>query len=344
MMKEITRKWILTRAFLVFFLLLTPIIEVLLVPLKVRYNLGSAVSEMTLKLAYIGKKTFSTEGQIDILFAGPSSIMVGVNARQIQEILRYIMKKNDISVENFAHPRMGYESDYYILRDLISRRKVKAVILGVENRGQTRVHRITRFIWNPLTDWEPAEISAEMFAEKFLDSLSTIVRFYSGEKHDVPPKDEKYNGGFLKTHGYSEGHLQKAFVTKKMQPPILNLESFHLRPEDSIETGIYPAFQEHFLKKIIDLAHENNILLYLMHTPSIHHYPMSKVPVSSFREKSSVDVPVLGISTSRFFNTTNWEDVHDFYFNEEHFNANGAAGFSQFLVSPMKEVYEKTNR
>lgn len=343
-MKTITRKWILTRAFLVLFLLLTPVLEIILVKVEDRYSLGSTVSEVTSKLSYIGKKTFSSNGQIDILFAGPSSVWVGVNARMIQGYLRHVTGRKDIIVENFAHPKIGYEADYFILRDLVARRKVKVIVLGIENRDQKKIHRMARFVWNPLNEAETFPISAALYAEKFLDSLSTILRSFANEKIDVLPELVQNNGSSLRSIGFSEETVNKKFEVKQVPRLRANLRALLLKPEDTVVTGEYNPEGLYFLKKIIALAKEEHIDLYFMHVPSMQRWPMTKVPIFSFKDNSADGIPVLGIPASRFFTATSWEEVQDFFYNEEHLNMNGALGFTQLIFPAMKEIYEKSHR
>jgi len=348
-MRVITRKWILVRTLIVFFLLLTPLLEVLLVSVEDRYSLGSNVSEVTSKLSYIGMKTFSGKGQIDILFAGPSSVWLGVNARMVEGYLRHVTGKRDISVENFAHHGMGYESDYYILRELVSRREVKTIILGVENKQQSKTHRMVRFLWNPLKDWEAPDISSSFYAEKILDSLPTIVKSFLPGKIEVKPEIRKTNGANLVILGFQDEDEddsdRREFVFKNIPRSSVDLQQFYLKAEDSVVTGKYSRVQEYFLRKIIALAGEKNIQLYFMNVPSLHPtHPLTKVPVYQFEKGPAVTVPVLGLPASRVFGTTSRDEVLDYFFNTEHLNMSGATNFTQLLFPAMKEIYEKSHR
>lgn len=131
-------------AFIVFGVLslVAPLAAARMVPVEKRYE---SVPWTFGDYTFIREEIFGTGEPIDILFLGSSSVWTGVNAVLVEEVLEERLRR-PATVLNFGVTFPGHEASYFLLRDTLSRRPVKLVVLGAPSAERETPHRVTPYL------------------------------------------------------------------------------------------------------------------------------------------------------------------------------------------------------
>ncbi len=345
---QINRKWILTKTLIVLLFLLSPLVEGFFIRGLDRYNIHQ---EQIQKLNYIGETIYNNGPPIDFLFLGPSSMWASVNAGIIQKELRQINKNETITVENFGHNHIGTDLDFIILKDVIQKRGVKTLFLGIPPIRQKHVHRSMRYLWNPLSDNLDIKTYASLYSEKLLDSIPNLLRYTF-----LPPRPRPQivsairsrKGSLILTREYIDEkeripfkHLEHEPLKLKLNDVLMKADSNSLRPIMD-----FLPYQEQFLKKIIDLSAEKNIRLFILFPPTAItdlEEGSTKFKLLTFQGNKLPPVNYIGLHMKTMFPQGDLKEVKKFYFDTTHTNRNGSEYFTRSLIQPLQEIYETTN-
>ncbi len=336
------------KACLVMLVLLTPIFESVLISQKDKYSVHP---DPLRKLDYIGMEIYAEKPPIDFLFLGPSSLWSSLNASTIEKHLRKINNNDQIFVENFGHTFNGIGLDYFLLKDLIENRGVKKLFLGMVPVRQKEIHRYIRYIWDPVQDAGDLNIKlfSSYYAEKILESVPNIVRHYFMPPH-VNPRILNYieqtNGSLVQRKDFLNGPEKIKFEDLSRVPMALNLKDVL---HDSTSTEIqriadYTEYQEFFLRKIMNLAQEKGIRVYLIIPPTmVQEAELNKLQVMTYKNGERIPGNYLGIPMAKLFAGDDLNTIKKYYYDLLHTNKNGSEYFTKSMLKPFQEIYEQTN-
>ncbi|MES2528862.1 MAG: hypothetical protein V4598_17380 [Bdellovibrionota bacterium] len=328
--------------------LLTPILESLLIPRKDKYSIHPDILR---KLDYIGTEIYSEKPPIDFLFLGPSSLWSSINASTVEKHLRKVNENEQIFVENFGHTFNGIGLDYFLLKDLIENRGVKTIFLGMVPIRQTEVHRYIRYIWDPIQDSGDlnVKIFSRYYAEKILESVPNLIR------HKFFPPE--VNPRILKFIDLTNGSLsqQRDFLNGTEKIKYEELSRKHLEVSlkdilyDSTSSDIqaladYTEYQEFFIRKIMSLAKEKGINIYLLLPPTlVQEAGFNKLQVLTYKNGERIPGKYLGIPMAKLFAGEDLQSIKKYYYDLLHTNRNGSEYFTKTMLKPLQEIYEQTN-
>lgn len=343
----IDRNWLLWRAFLVFLILLTPLIEGILVKNQDKY---SHHPDHVKQLDYIGRKIFDPGPDIDMLFLGPSTLWSSINASLLETKLREMNHTEEISVQNFGHKDKGFDLDYFTLLDLLGQKKVKTLFLSSPNASQFEINRITRYIWDPLhhSAGLPASMLGRLYAEKILESSQTLFRFYVA-RPVIDPRVYKYisrrNGTLYLPWGFGSPQKREPFTRKTYKPLNISLDDWLLDAQEMRLKGEFSPLQAFFLKKIYQLASEHGIRVYIVTPPGVYDEMEDTVPYIGSQSWIGPRLDYVGVPMKRLFPGMGPEELKKYiYFDATHFNQNGADYYSASILPAMQEIYLQSKR
>ncbi len=347
-MKRIDEHWIIKKAVFVLIILLLPFVDSIV--LNDRQHYTRAAVALSPNFHYIFKKIHQQDRDIDFLFLGASGLWMAVNARQLQDQLSSLTQ-TEIRVENFCHSYTGLDTDYFILKDVLKTTKVTNLFLEMPPTAQMNPHRLARYLWASPFDLvtDSFDIFSQIYSEKVLESPSSIFHALKREKMVSTKPFDETQGSFLRKKGYNA--LEDQIVTtqkfEKATLPAqqLRLRDFMINIEDGKTsiTGKFSDYQNFFLKKIIALAEKHEINLYFIVSPTLaSSSDLSKLQIMvSNNPVTNQKLNYFGYPVSQILNGLSLKEMRKFFHNQTHTNINGAQVFTETLLTPLREIYEK---
>lgn len=130
------------RAFLLWFMGATLAVMLALALLPhdgyVRYQLVSQESVHYLRLKWIYERTHFDSTPIDVAFIGTSHTQSGIDDARVEARLRELGVAQH--VVNFAVPHLGRDLEYVVVRDLLERRRVRTLVVEVQESEARAPH------------------------------------------------------------------------------------------------------------------------------------------------------------------------------------------------------------
>jgi hypothetical protein len=313
---------------------------------------------------YIDQQIFAEKGDIDIAFMGASRIWYGVDASYVQQRLSEKLARPAV-VRTLCWGSDGFDSLYFIARDLMERRQVHLLVFddamaynAVPENNQPHLQAVHFFRYG---DDAPdlAGLSFHLQASYYLASVFGLPRNLLGliradRPADfttaglTPPNDKlivKHLGSKPMPSGFSPDELTRdVFIPFTPSSPVPAPE-FLVYPgpaRNQFEFANRPVstLQIHFMQKLIDLARQHHTGLLLLHMPIYEERRLAPVGETvlwpkMFRENERI----AGISPSALFAGLSDQDIRKLYFDPWHFNANGEAWFTAQVAPGLINLY-----
>jgi hypothetical protein len=290
---------------------------------------------------------FSDRGPISVAFIGLSSMWVGTNARVIQKSLREHVRGDATAIMLGAnHP--GEDLIFILAKDLIDHHQVDLLLISVPNRAQPAphptFHRLSQIsihwkYWAGLSGFEKMQSLA-------LASLGFPRQILSGLRHSCGLNDSRgtvqNNGSWIRESGWNNSKYK--YVSH--QAPELQFEDVYYdgsRYGSVIFQNVYTNYQEHYLRETVKYARRHNVFVAVLSTPIYLDRRSEKVVVRIHKEIiEDLGVPIIGIPPALLFKGLSDDEVKQFYYDVNHFNANGARLHTAAIEPIIREVWKKS--
>jgi hypothetical protein len=309
--------------------------------------------------AWIEQQVFEERSRIDLLFAGSSHVWAGIDNPALQAEMAHARHGSAV-VRTVGWPRSGYDIVYFVVKDLLAHRKVKALVLYDEvaqDDVQAAAHHWFRYADEPKAlSGIPFHDAAALYAASVLGMPRNVLSLLrsNGEPDPAPLTKSIWEGGMHRADLFPErlgaltAHISygydPTFVAFAPPPAIARAEiysaatSAHFR---FTETAI-PLYQRVFLERIATLAKEHDTTLVFLDIPT---FTERKNQTSSEQLCWPRELPgrvrVVGVSPADLFAGLSDNQVQRLYFDEGHFNANGQRFFTEAVASALIQVADE---
>jgi hypothetical protein len=303
--------------------------------------------------SFLHQQIYSESSDIDILFAGASTIWKGIDAPLVRDSLSSRLHRPAV-VLTVGHAWPGDDATYFLLKPLLARRRVKLAFIQCPTNVvdiSDWPHRMADY-WFAMDQWSELEgLSAakrlSMYSENVLGGprklLSLIRPNGSGQ---LTNNDSANLGASIEARGYNDdAKIHAAMPSTALKPPAIPVPQLFCSTNPQIfEFGGEPIgeYQLYFLKKTMQICRDNKIPVVLVHMPSPRDNPADKVHenVDWLSMFNGQQVDLLGVPMARLFAGHSKDDQKVFFYDYMHLNANGNRYFTETILPGILERYD----
>ena len=293
---------------------------------------------------------YKEEDRITVAMLGLSSMWVGVNARLVQEYFTARGgKEHRVVMLGANHP--GEDLIYMMTKDLLSEREVDLIVLSAPNRQQSHVHpvfhRIASYdlhgeIWKKLdlhdraTTWSLATIGAPL---QFFNQV--VERNEPGDNRALI----RNNGSWVRGLGWRRSKFSRvdASVIDHALSQI-DTPGFHKDSSTQFQySGVFSNYQETYFRATVEEAYRHGTKVAVLSTPIWPDRKQEKPVIRIDREiLEEYGIRVIGLPPSELFGGMNEEEIQRFYYDSNHFNANGSEYFTRAISPALWSAYDES--
>ncbi|TNF39435.1 MAG: hypothetical protein EP310_10590 [Bacteroidetes bacterium] len=305
---------------IVLFLLpfLAGVIFLFLIPVNKKFNYHFVKGECDNRAAWIYQRIFEQPENIDIVFSGASQTSCGVMDEFIENEISAITGQ-EIKVANLGYCRRGRDIQYVMLKDLFQLKKPKVLVIEVAEDEPKKSHPVFPYLAESGDLWGSFVFLNQRFPANIWKGV--IVRFeylknlmFQDNSLNDNRNTEKY--GYMPSE-----QIASADVLQKNKADWENRLS---KPKPELIRNIELNYSKHYLKKIVELARQNNcevMFLYLPESGSNLKFPLLKDYYESLGK-------LIVLPDFILTDTQNWKDA-------THFNDSGALESSEFIANQL---------
>jgi hypothetical protein len=308
---------------------------------------------------FINYEIEQEKSDIDVLILGSSTALTAFDVPLLEK--KFEEAGHKINIVNLSLTWAYSNASYLILRRILEKRRVGLVLWEISpSLNSSRLeHPASLYFFNPLRDFAWAHrLGADFIAPYLGAALMSAPRNFvelfqssAGKKLRKPYLRDleilRASGGtLLKDKGYEPRHGPgKPFVLFRPTPPVVPVNRMLFRGDtgDPRYQETDDAFPEHMEKIMLmakRIAAEHGARFALT---SIGVSPLEK-PFQEFKfqtaELSPRKVSFLTVSPADLWKSVDPADYTKFFFNDLHFNSNGAAFISSVLSPALIHLYE----
>ena len=312
-----------------------------------RSDLYSTVPERFGAFSYVHRQIFEEKSEIDILFLSTSTLWSAVDTPHVQRELSRALGR-DANVVTFGSNWRGEDLSYFLMRDLLQRRKVKLVAFSMPLPSQlTNKPHLQSFSWMQCDDIAAVrkglsrQNQVSLYAESVLGSprhLLSLVRPNQLEESPVAAtlgadyRPEKYGGD--------------AVPAWKPNGPAAAAKSMIYSPEtkDQFRFIHKPLndYQGHFLRLLFDLLRQQQVPVIIVNTPESGGRPNDVVTERMYwPEVFGSDMSIIGIPKAMLFQGMSDAEIDRFFYGQykDHLTLTGSQLFTETITPAILEIY-----
>jgi hypothetical protein len=292
---------------LLFLLLLIGVVY--LIPIDRRQRFLQLKDDCSAHAIWVYDRIHSNTKPVDIVFLGSSHTINGIRDDSIGKQL----KLSSLHVANFGYCRYGMNLYPVLLKEILSTKKPRIVILEVREDENRYSHPVFPY----LADAKDVFLAYPFFNrdlvrdyfDAFLYRLKLLKVQYFRQEITLDSSDNDF--GFMgSADTVSKTSLEKA-KEEKLKPKSL-LTSF--------ERFFYMTYPRYYLEKLANLCKENNIRLVFLYLPEYGSTQPEPIEMTTYKKYGTVLIPPLSI----FDDPDNWAD-------DNHLNHAGAGKLSKWV-------------
>jgi hypothetical protein len=297
--------------------------------------------------AWIHSQIFQTTSPLDIAFMGSSLMMGNVNTESVEQHLSASLGRQ-LRVRTIAWNGSGFDSLYFIAKDLLERRRVKLLIIDDQRRlfDGPSIHAFAWYRWadthQDVAD-QPWRIRISLYASAVLGTPRGLWGRVRAEG-DTTPYDWYLGGerGFVLGGSRMRPGTPDSGLATAPEPPGGWVQygpgSRSLFTFDHEPTG---HFQTPFRDKLISLCRQHGVRLIVLHFPLPREAGLGTVPVCGMHPGLfDGGVGLLGIPGDRFFRGLNPSQIQELYYDPVHMNARGQDRLTRSLLPALRRLHE----
>jgi hypothetical protein len=256
---------------------------------------------------WIYDRIHDNDGPIDVAFLGSSHTINGINDKLISDNI------NCGQAVNLGYCRLGRNLSYVLLKEIVSQKKIKHLILEVREDEDRYSHPIFPFIAGSRDVLFPILFfNRDIFADIWthlaykIEILQDII--YQHEK-SVPIRTNDH--GFASSKDTASINLLDAVKLQRSIPK---------KPLTKLERNFHENFARGYLKKISKFCGENNVRITFLYLPSYGMVLDKPLEYRTYIKYGEVLIPPKHIMEKQ----ANW-------FDDDHLNQTGANELSLWI-------------
>jgi hypothetical protein len=320
------------------------------VGLPPRSELYKGISHLAGPFVFLRYQIFENPDDVDILFLGNSLLRVAIDEPYVHEQLgESLGREAKTLVCGFSW--QGYDLQYYVLRDFLTRRKVKMLVLAMptpqqnSDRPHVQLYRVVRYGDDPAAlKGLSLRAKAAVYADFVIGGPRQLLNLFrpnlirnetiTVRSLDTPESREKgYNG--------------EPFTRQIQRPPTVPVDTmiYSAQSNDFFHFDGQPvnAYQLHFIKLIGGLAMEHAVPVVLLHVPLASERGQTVVRERmDWTKILGHGVRIVGVPSGALFRGVPDSEFYRFY-EDEHLNRNGQELFTHVITPALVELYAKVS-
>jgi len=321
---------------------------------------------------WLRQQIFVETNDVDIVFAGSSLMMWGIDTPYVQEKLTEKLNHPAV-VRSICWGGTGYDGLYFITQDLLSHRKVRMLVFYDEDNVLKNYRNTQSPIWFRFGDnFEaltglPFNEKAELYFSAIIGLprnllaltspilpmplVSTEPNYMEKMFHTLNPS--KRLGSVSAELSCSPAADGQPFVPfrpyVKIQPEETLIYNTNTASEFQFTNVRLPAWQSHFVSKFAKLAMQYHCKLVMIHLPLLDTArPTRLIERQNWQYFLKCDLNIIGIPPARLFFDLSDEQIYSLYANaghrnnafNSHLNRNGQQYFTPLITPAILKLYE----
>jgi hypothetical protein len=293
--------------------------------------------------AFIERQIFDVTDALDVVFIGSSHVRAGIDTPYFRQQLSEFLDR-PARVVTLGFNWGGEELIYVMLRDLLARRKVGTVVLGLDFVSwsvRDEPHPLAFHILDPVGD--PSILrgldlrqSLGIYAGALLGSPRHLLGLLRADTPGDPPTEVTL--GYAKLFGDSS--LSAENLAPKMQPdPDWLVYGPRTRRAFHFSTEPVFSYQTHFVLLEADLLRKYGVRTIILALPvrRFAHDTWVREAADWPRLMHLADARMIGARPTLLFEGLTDADIDGLFRDEGHFNARGARYFTRFVAPTLFE-------
>lgn len=295
----------------IFFFLFPLIVLFYLFPIERRAKFEGLKNDCYNHAIWIYDRIFLNPAQIDIAFIGSSRTINAVDDGLLENLL------GEACVSNLGYCRLGMNLQYIIIRDLLSVKNPKEIVLEVREEESYVSHPV----FPNLAKEEDILFSYPFFNESYFNDYVEFTEYKLQLVQEKILDNRTSVVNHKETHGYTEAIL---FASQEELDSAKSKSERGIKSSDGIYHNLQMQFPEFYLEKIVSLCRENKIALKFLYLPSFGNGGKLPAELKLYHQYGKV----LLAPNEIFATKKNWRDAN-------HLNYLGAEALTRWLKTQL---------
>ena len=296
--------------------------------------------------SFLQHEIFEETSDLDLAFLGDSLLLTGVNTPDVvRDVSRLLGRPS--RVVTLGWNGRGDDLMFYLLRDLLSRRRVKAVALRMPHRegsGLGRGPHPQSYRWLTACEHDPVQPNLPLsdrlttYALESIGGLRNLLSLVRPNLISTSPRARDY-GAQLWDVGPDHG----PFI--RYQPVAPVLPSSQLMSSLGSGTVVHAdrdppsAYQQGYVSAILELLQSHHVTVALLRTPVLAESRQSTMDVdAAWANTFPLNTKVIAVSPTVLYSSLNDDQVRQLYFDHGHLNRNGAEFYTATILPALLEL------
>ena len=312
---------------------------------------------------YIQQTIFDRTGDLDMVFIGSSHIWTAINTPYVQKQFSQKLAR-DAQVQSLGWPWPGFDSLYFIARDLLEHRRVRVMVISDEGIAPEDAH-VRSMSWFRIGENSdalqglPPKFQAELYGQAMLGAPRHLLsaarpNLLEDPLHCRPNFWNSYyrapniaeNLGSLRAQ-LAFGSRYAAFTPyeahSKATSADVVLYSDATRETFKITGPPTQPYQLHFARKLAQLCQQHGTRLIMLHTPHYSEREEPQIPERvAWAKELAAPIDLVGIAPAVLFSGIPADDVQKLFYENGHLNQNGQELFTPLVTPKLLELYVDT--
>jgi hypothetical protein len=284
--------------------------------------------------AWIEQQVFEEKGDIDILFIGSSFMWAGIDTPQVERALsRQLGRK--ATVITLGDNWWGEDQTYFLLRDLLARRKVTLAVFTLPTKTdlQSAPHPCASYWLDDAGAGLSLRHRLQLYAVEMLGTPRRLLGLLRPDRLEPSP----YAAG-LGAGRFREALPGHDFVRLHLPAPSLTAEELQDRARFHFDDVPLTPFQEHFFRLYLELARQHGVHLAVVHIPQRPTGAPSPLADERLDWTRLFGLPLVGVAPATLFAGMDRATIDAHYYNE-HLNLNGAERLTRVLLPALLALH-----
>jgi hypothetical protein len=289
------------------------------------------------------REIFRDPSDADVLFLGSSLVRAGVDGPTVEQALSAHLGR-PAHVALLALNWQGLDLQYFLLRDYLNTHRAGVIIWNLPVPGSRNLEpHVEAFRWVRFGEYSdaltglPLRYRMALYGDMVLGAPRELLshlrpNLLSTEEIEAQMRSDK-------TGYYGGKFVPEPFGLATV--PTLE-QSYEEPPYSLVHSSGIPlnAYEDHFAKKILELAKEKKIKIVLLHIPIDTEQGMDYMPERSiWVDTLHTDAPMIGATSAVLFKNVAPDIFHNFY-RDQHFNINGSMLFTRSMLPAILKAYD----
>jgi hypothetical protein len=286
---------------------------------------------------------FRDPSDADVLFLGSSLVRAAIDKPALEQALSTHLGR-PAKVDILALNWQGIDLQYFLLRDFLQAHHVGLIVWNLPVPGSRSLFpHVEAFRWARFGEYSdalsglPIRYRLALYGDMVLGAPRELL------SHLRPNLLSREESDFH-DHGVEAGYYGAKFVP---QPADLGFvpalgQLYEAPPYPQVRPVGAPLnpYEDHFARKILDLAKQTQTTIVLLHIPIDSERGMDYIPERArWCDTLQTDAPMIGPTSEVLFEGISPAAFYDFY-RDQHFNVNGTRLFTRSIVPAILRAYD----